>query len=448
MDKLDNLNGYVQFFKTQWFEKTGLVVALIVVTVTTASISLKWDATWKVTIYVLIFFDLFVVLAWWITRKPAKTPKNKVGFLVSIACENDAESKKLREDFLIPLRQLMKAGKAGTVFHFIELPQYLARGIIEKNDADALRKRCRSHFMLYGRVRLREIEGQDHHFIELDGIVAHNPIPQTVSQLLANEFTELLPKKVLVPANNDLFSFQITSEWAAIVAKYIIGIAAAFSGDLEYAEKLFTDAQEQLKNKDSEFPIYKKLIERLPIRKSEIKEVKAMIALKAWTKKRDPLNIEELGRFLQKIEQSRKETDPNVLNLRAIYEFLKGRNVDESIKILKTINGENDSLWHCNMGFLLAYKGNLKGAIRHYRQAATHRVLPGVIEQVEDFICWVLLAEPDMYQFSYCLGFFNWKVKGDKIQAKKDLIDFIETCPEEQFIKERELALKWLEELQ
>ena len=361
MFKLDNLNDCVQFFKRYWFEQIGLVVLLIVISVTTATLLIQGKAPWRVIIFVIALFDLFVYLAWWFSRKLTRTPKNKVGFLVSISCENDTESRKLREDFIVPLRQFMKGGEAGNVFHFIELPQYIANGIVEKDDADALRRRCRGHFMLYGRVRLRTINGQDHHYIELDGIVAHKPIPNPVSQMLAREFTELLPNKVLLPTKNDLFSFQFTSEWAATVAKYIIGLAAAYSGDLDYAEKLYTNAEEQLQSQVSNFPIYKLLMERLPTRKSELYEVRAMVALKSWGRDHDPNHIYGLGEYLLKVDKSRRQTVPIILHLRAIHAFLGNRDVDGAIKILKRINAKNDGLWHCNMAFLLAYGGTLRG---------------------------------------------------------------------------------------
>jgi hypothetical protein len=100
------------------------------------------------------------------------------------------------------------------------------------------------------------------------------------------------------------------------------------------------------------------------------------------------------------------------------------------------------------MAFLLAYTENLKLAIKHYKKASNYDVLPETITQVEDFICWILKNEPEKYQFFYCLGFFNWKVKGDKIQARKDFTEFINKCPDNHFTKEIELSRKWIKELE
>jgi tetratricopeptide (TPR) repeat protein len=442
----ENLEN-VRFIEKHWFEKTGLFFALITTIALMLMLLTTLNAVWWVTIIVLALSIALVTMAWIISKSPPKTQKNKIGFLISIACDGDEESKKLRDDFVIPLRQLVKSGKTGSAFHFMELPQHLARSLIEKDDAQSIRSRSRAHFMLFGRVRLRELEGQKHHVIDLDSMVTHEAVTKEASQLLAKEFLELMPRKITIPTENDLLSFQFTSEWAAIVAKYVIGIAAALSGDLEYAETLYKDTLKQLHGKDPKFPIYQKLTTRIPIRISELDEAKAIATHKAWTINHDPTLIDELGEHLKSVEKSRQETVIAVLHLTAIHEFLKSRDANQAIKTLNKIKDTNNAQWHYNMAFLEGYIGNLKSATRHYRQATKLDFSSDVIAQVEDFICWVLQQEPNMYQLNYCLGFFNWKTKGDRIQAKKDFTKFIDEGSADQYKKERELTQKWLTEI-
>lgn len=136
----------------------------------------------------------------------------------------------------------------------------------DADSANEMRVRCKAHFMIYGRVRRRVINEKENHIVELEGAVAHQPISDQVSDKLAAEFTELLPRNVHIPTENDLFFFQFTSEWAEIVARYIIGVAASCSGDIKYAEVLYLDVLSRLQNKDNDFPIYRKLKERVPHR--------------------------------------------------------------------------------------------------------------------------------------------------------------------------------------
>jgi hypothetical protein len=128
--------------------------------------------------------------------------------------------------------------------------------------------------------------------------------------------------------------------------------------------------------------------------------------------------------------------------------FLKNRDVKGALAVLKKCKKILDGAWHYSLGFLHAYSGDLKKAIQQYRNAMTLPVELPVIAEIEEFICWVLDVEPHRYQLHYCLGFLNWKIKGDKLQAIKDLNTFLSLGRKEEFTFERELARKWISEIQ
>lgn len=69
------------------------------------------------------------------------------------------------------------------------------------------------------------------------------------------------------------------------------------------------------------------------------------------------------------------------------------------------------------------------------------------LSEVEDFIVWVLEEEPDKYQYHYCLGFFNWKIKGDLHQSVNDFEAFLSNIKQGEFVKERDLAQQWISEI-
>ena len=86
-------------------------------------------------------------------------------------------------------------------------------------------------------------------------------------------------------------------------------------------------------------------------------------------------------------------------------------------------------------------------SIRQYRICANYDVTPVTLSEVEDFIVWLIEEEPDKYQFHYCLGFFNWKIKGDLHQAVNDFEEFLNRGKQEEFVKERELSQNWISEI-
>jgi tetratricopeptide (TPR) repeat protein len=440
-----SLKEIAEFSAKKWYETSGLVIAIVVCTVVAEGLLVAGSAAWWLNLTAITVLNALVGLIWWLSTRPPKTPQGKIGFLVSVTSADDAESQRLKEDFLVPLQRLIKSGNTGKAFHFMRLPNHLAEKIIDEDDAQRARMRSRAHFILYGHVKRRTIGGKEHHVIELDGIVTHREVPDEVSKALANEFSELWPRRVNIPTEDDLLAFRFTSEWAELVAKYIIGIAAALSGDLAYAEKLYLDAQERLNTKDKSFPVYQKLSVRLPSRISEIYETHARIELSAWAEDHDASHIEAMSDHLA------KATGPSTQSLittKAISAFMSRRAADEAIALLKKIQNQNDPLWHYNMGFLYGYKGNLKVASRHYNQASLWPIKPISLAQIEDFMCWALDEEPGKFQLHFCLGLFNWKAKGDTARARLDFEKFLAEGKPSDFAKERQLAAEWIGELQ
>jgi len=437
------LDKIIEHIQNNWHTKISLILSIFVASILEISLLIysKVDLNFSI---VIIFVSVILLIGTWLyAKKIPTTRKGKIGFVVCIACSTDDEEKKIREDFIIPLRQLIATGQTGAAFYFIEIPQYVARTVIVPDDANELRLKCKAHFVLYGRVRLRELNGVMQHFIDLDGVVTHRPITKKVSKSFSDEFAELLPRKIGIPTENDLLTFHFTSEWAIIVAKYVIGIAASYSGDLDYAESLYIDSLEQLQTKDHGFPVYAKLIQRIPKRISELYEARAQVSYLRWSKEHQLSDIQQLEKNLSRIDVSR-QMQPRVLNLRAIDLFISKRDAKGALRILKQSSEKNSAVWHLNVAFLFAYSCDLKNALRHYKKAITFPIDSATISQIEDFICVIIEDEPKKYQLYFSLGYFNWKVKGDKKQAIKDFRKFLSSGSDSEFVSDKELVRSWL----
>ena len=430
-----------------WHKPIGLIFSVAAALLFEILLLTSINANGIITASVYLITAPSVVAFWFINNRFPKTKKGKVGFAVSILCSNEKEDELIREDFVATIRKLLKNSSVGNTFHFIEIPNHISKTINDNDDAITLRAKTKAHFVIYGRVRLRTLDGKDYHILELDGIVAHKPLPKEVSTRLATEFSELFPKRVHIPTENDLLSFQFTSDWIECVAKYVIGIASLCSLDLVYAERLYVDVQKKLESIETDFPIFEKLKQRLPIRFSEIYITRSIAFLSTWRKSQ---NKEALSQFFLNINKVTENFSENydVLLLRSVEAFLNGRDVNKALDYTKKCKRFNDPIWHFNLAFLFAYENNLKKAIQEYRIGAKHEVSPETISEVEDFIVWILEDEPDKYQYHYCLGFFNWKIKGDLQRATDDFKTFLATAKKGEFEKETELANKWIAEIE
>jgi hypothetical protein len=436
----------IELAQQNWQKIIGLVctIAAAFIIETVILVSTKTSGIPAIIVYSITAIS--VIIIWFYSKRIPKIPKGKVGFVVCIQYSNKIEEQTIREDFIKTLRRLLMSGPVGQTFHFLEMPQHISESINDIYDAHALRSKTRSHFLIFGRVRLRNLGGQDHHVFELDGIVAHKPLEHKISAQLSSEFGELFPRRLHISTENDLLSLNFTSEWTECVAKYIIGIASSCSLDLDYAEHLYRDVQSKLSAIQTDFPIFAKLKQRLPIRFSEIYIARSKICIKHWQKTKDQTALSPLASNLSKISPLLAD-NYQVLLLRGIEAFLNGRRIRDAIEYTKKCSLYDDPVWHLNLAFLRAYQKNLVKSIKQYRICTNYDLSPITLAEVEDFIVWILKEEPEKYQYYYCLGFFNWKIKEDLHRAVDDFEEFLKHVKEEEFIKEREQANEWIVEI-
>lgn len=443
----DYLSGIANFLERKWFEKSGLASAVTFCAVGAVFLfTSPSDAPWVRALAAAVV-GLVVYSVWLYSRKVPKTASGRVGIVIAILCESDEESKRLRADFIAPLRTAIHDGASGGTLQLIELPKFLSSSIEDNASALQMREQCRAHLLLYGRVRRRVDAGEEFCLLELQGVVAHNPISRETSIALGKEFGEIIPRGIKIPIGREFVGFTFTSAWAEIVAKYVLGIAAGLSGDLPYAEMLFEETRQKLKaSKNEKFPVYTKLLQRIPIRLAEVYEAKAVAAVAKWRETGSFEYVDALGEALSGMEKDGVERLESYYFLTAIHHFLFNRDVAAALSALRNVK-HSGGVWNLNVAFLNGYKGNLKSATRNYKNTAVKSVDWDVVLQVEDFLCRILEIEPEKYQLHFCLGVFNMAVKGDNLRAVRDFEAFLSFGNSKEFDYEQELARNWMAEL-
>ena len=435
------LRESIDFVRTQWHRRSTLLVVLLFIAGVLlwlfSGITLE-----KISLAELLTLSLVLIIIstiWFFSRRVPKAPKGRVGFAVAISTDTKEQRERLAKDFIDTLQDILSKGNLKYHFFFVEFPEYYALRIKTKEDATKYLHISKCHFMIYGRARIRKIQDKDHHVLNLEGIVAHKPVPQEVSKRFSEEFAELFPQKLLVSSENDLLSFEFTSEWVNLVAKYIIGIASLLSGDVDYSQSLFEDLQQKIKNQMTNLPAITKIRQRLPVRLSDVYFAKARLAYGEW---RQTKGLDEMSRVKQYLDKL-KVVDPGNYGghlLRAIWHFVTNRNVAAAKAEIRNCKSQREGTWRFSYAFLLAYEGKMDRAVRMYRSAFRSYCEERVFFEVEEFICWVLEVEPDKIQLHFCLGLLNCFAKGDKARALKDFEKFLETAPREQFIEQVRLA--------
>lgn len=438
----------ISFLKTQWRRPLSIFLFLSIASI----VSLYWlldvnlNNITKPKILITISLLLLIILCWVFYRMVPRNTKGNIGLVVSISIDRSTQHDVIKHDFIFHLRELLYNKKLRYPFSLIIFPQYYASKITNVDEALRYLRISKSHFMIYGRARVRNINGEEQHVLNLEGIVRHNPISEKIGDKFSSEFTELFPRRLIIARENDLFTFEITADLVNLVAMYIIGIASLLSGDLNYSGTLFEDLNTKLLNNRTNLPAIIKIRQRLPLRLTEVYIQQARLVNNDWQKSHSNDDSNKIKFWLDKL----KLISPNNYNyclLSAVWHFVENRDISTAKKEIRKCQKTKDAAWMYSSAFLYAYTGDLKKALRMYRRAFAHPYEPQVLFDVEEFICWIIDEEPDKIQFNFCLGLLNYFAKGDKISALRDFKKFIEANCGVMFDEEKRLAETYIDEI-
>lgn len=444
---LEGVTKSVSEINNIWFEKAGLFAASLVTFIVATACVAATDWRWWADVFILVVPVSIVFAAWYYSRRIPKTRKGRVGIVVSVSCRDETDKKMLNEDFVDELKRLTRSGPLAETFDFIELREHIARQILNDEDAEKIRRKTRGHLIFYGRIRTRTLQGAPTRILKMEGIVSHRSIPKNISRTLATEFAELLPRRVNINKEADFLGFQFTSEWADVVCRYIIGLAAFISGDDKYSEKLFKDTALRLNDKKSDFAIYAQIRERLPLRLSEIAIFRCETSINKWNENHDSGEIGILCDNVSKIHLEH-QNDPKIIMITAISQFLSQRSTQTAKKtLLKTKKRSRLGAWHCSMAFLEGFDGQLNKALNHYRSAVMPGLYVAEINQIETFIHHTVETQPTRKGLWFCLAIFNREIKGDNSLACEYFGRFLSETKQGDYGKERKLAQAWFKQL-
>lgn len=439
------INETIPRIQKYWYSKyTPLLLIIATIFIYLHYIDIKNNTLLK--FFLLILICLIFIMLW---LKSCALPKNKkgyIGFAVAICTENEKQRTKLTQDFIHTLRKLLLDSTIGHNFYFLDIPSHHAEQInFNCNNANEIFKKIQCHFMIYGRERVRLIDKNEMHLLNLEGIVSHTPIPSEISEKISMEFAELMPRNIRFPTENDVFSFEVTSEWVNLVAMYIIGIASFVSGDVNYSNILFDKLFLKISNSKNDYHVINKLRYRVPYWRTKSKLVLASHAYEQWVKHKTQYNLIQLKTYLDELHTIAPSNYPARL-LRAIWFFLQ-RDLTNAKREVRKCTGTKDGVWRYSMAFLDAYVGNLKLASRRYMVAFKYFIQPGILLNTEEFIAWVINEEPDKVQLYYILGLINYYKKQDKIRAMQDFQRFLDLTLSCQFEEQRTKSMDFIKDI-
>jgi len=425
---------------TKWI--APLVAGVIVLFIASSSLQ-----KWPVPIgWVFVASSIILVFLWWnLLHRMPKTPDGKVGFVISLACEDATQEKQVKSDLINHLKSLLSSNQSHIPFHIVVLPNYMASQIDDRESALSALGKVRGHYMIFGEVKRRTINSKPKIYLKLNGAVRHSTIPMEISNDIAEDFRNVIPERVTVDIDNDVLGFEATSEMLDIGSRYIIGLAAFVSLDFKYAEALLIQVEQRLKQFRNGVA-NELLAERLPKRFAALYMAWGTMLIRRQIRTRDPNMLQELCPITEKRLQYTPQDYGALLN-KMMCAFLLHRDIATVKKCINKCRKLRikDAAWRYSAAFLEAYQGNMLAARREYESAFKGEVADASVPtQVEEFISQVLEEEPDKTQLHFCLGYINLYAKEDEKAAERDFIEFLRTTPDEKFAQERAIASEFL----
>jgi hypothetical protein len=386
---------------------------------------------------------------WFKSRRYPKPPLNHYGVVISILTENDVQRAQLKTDFLNNLLQQLRKTERLTL---LELPDRLALKLEESENARQVLKKTNSVLLLWGRLRRRNVEGEDTYVMDLRSAVRHSPIAKEVQTVLADEMRDLLSGRRLMAASNDLIGFEINALTVDLSAQYIIASAAYLSRQRSLAATLWKELNQRLASlktarlSSSVVELITTLKKRVTINLTTFHLDEASVFQYEWRKSRDVSFLETMMRHLDSAESYTPHLYQAAI-LRALYSFVTRRKVKQAREILMPYLNTKDPTVSLDMAFFYAYEGKLTQATGYYRKAFALNPESRLLVEVEEWFIWILSQEPDKTHLHYCLGLINYFGKKDLIKAKQDFENFLNQTGG-RFLKQHRQVEKYLEHIQ
>lgn len=434
---VNRLLEFISRSRFRWYSGAvaGLLATLGLLTSLEESLPEGWE---RWVIGSCLFAAVWCI--WRLVFRIPRARKGRIGFVVAIQCDSEAHEKSVRVDFIERMRSHLLTDQR-VQFDLIEYPRALAERVVDPESAALHRRKSRSHFIVYGRVRERELDGgTSGHIVTLDANVAFIEQDETSRPLINDELADVLPGKFKFKRENSFLHFEAASEWFDVATRYIVGIAALVSGDARTAETLLLSAEDRLTRMTTVPNTFRKVVKRLPENLRTLYTNWLAYVAEEFRVKRNPDLLPLADEICDKIID-RWPNDHGTLMMKAICEFMLRGDIAQARRWLNQSPNRKDPTPNLNRAFLLAYEGKLGQATVEYEKAfrkSTDDITLGI--QCEDFIQAVLSQDPTHVELYYCLGIINERLKGDRVAAFGDYKRFLELADPTKYDNERTTA--------
>lgn len=406
-----------------------------------------------------------LLVAWILSCRPPRTPRGRIGIAFAISVENDSERVRLKTELMEQIVTRLEHRPSAVRLKVIEVPNYLAPAVTDKESAEEMCRRCRARILIWGAVRTRRSNGKDVLVVRLEGRVSHKPTAIVRSQALSQEMRSAVPERTEIDLADELHGFEATSENLASASKFILALADAVSNDWAGARALLLEVfedqrvaprvQKQKKKKQARTPTALGFRKSLPQHLAGVCYADYLEKMIRWTEDRS--NTALLHAAEQALVEHRRflvmhsSEGPAYWISQSAIEVSIRRNFAEAETLLLKCRAValHDPTWRLSLAFVLTLKGDLDAALDQYDAALSRNPDARLILDIEAYVQWWIKDRDGPPGLLLLSALLNQGAKKDGQLAAADLDLFLERQPEplspmvERKVREvqRELAL-------
>ncbi|MFC1700869.1 tetratricopeptide repeat protein [Patescibacteria group bacterium] len=354
-----------------------------------------------------------------------RNKKDKVGIVIAIYSENEAERQKLKADFISKLKKDLQQEGILSFSEVIFLKNHFSNQIKDSDNPrtklETINKKIKAHFYVWGDVKKRpDGDEGEKYFINFQGYVVHKSISQNLSQVISVDFSKVLPKEVNFLEKRSFKGFEASATIVHLAAKYIIGIAAFVSQDPQLALKLHNGLKDQFNAFRPLPPHLQDIRNRIPLLISD-----EMLWIAKWHFENN--RIDEMKSFLEK-SLSENNNNYGAWLFKAIVDFMVDKNIDEALKSVKKAEqyAKNTFEWRYSKAFLYFWKEDYQNALKLCQKIKQQSYLTEQItlEEVRKFNLNLLSDTNPKTQLYFWIGFLSYFKRNNLEDALQDFENF------------------------
>jgi len=176
---------------------------------------------------------------------------------MAITTENEKGRTRLENDFVAEFKRQIKESGLHNLIHVVQTKNYQAERlnpILEEQESTAevnkrwikVQKKNKGHLYVWGTLKER---GKINYILHYDPLVAHEKFEERLKQELSADLKQFWLKQFRIEESNEIEGFLNSATQYYLVAKYLIGYAALYSGANEAAFVLHKSLEDELAQK-------------------------------------------------------------------------------------------------------------------------------------------------------------------------------------------------------